>query len=195
MDPKTITFEQAQQLLSLPRVIGNHPEDGTKIQVQNGKFGPYLTKESPEEGKKADSRTLPTEESLLTITLDECLALLKEPKRRGRAEPKPPLKELGLDEVSGQKMVVKDGRFGPYVTDGEYNASLRKGDTVEEITDQRASELLALRRERGPAKKAKKKSTAKKKKAPAKKKAAAKKKSTAKKKAPAKKKAVADDGS
>ena len=96
--------------------------------------------------------------------------MFKEPKRRGRAAPKPPLKELGLDEVSGKPMVIKDGRFGPYVTDGEHNASLRKGDTVEEMTDQRASELLALRREREKNNPKKKKAAAKKK-APAKKKA------------------------
>ncbi len=191
MEPKDLTFEEALQLLALPRFVGNHPEDGLAITVQNGRYGAFLSKAPAEEGKKADNRTLPSEESLFTVTLDECVALLKEPPRRGRAAPKPPLKELGEDSVSGEKMVVKDGRFGPYVTDGEYNASLRKGDTVEELTDERASELLALRRERGPAKKAKKKATAKKKKAPAKKKAAAKKKAPAKKKAAAKKKAPA----
>ncbi|MEM7095119.1 MAG: type I DNA topoisomerase [Actinomycetota bacterium] len=185
MKPETVTYEEALQLLTLPREIGVHPDDGGMMTVYNGRYGPYVSKPHPEEGKKAETRNIATEEQLLTITVDECVALFKEPKRRGRAEPKPPLKELGLDEVSGQKMVVKDGRFGPYVTDGEFNASLRKGDTVEEITDERASELLALRRERGPAKKAKKKAT--KKKSTAKKKAPAKKKAAAKKKAPAKK--------
>ncbi len=200
MDPAEIDLDTALKLLELPRTIGQHPEDGTTIMVHNGKFGPYLTKESAEEGKKAETRNVPTEEALLTITMDECLALLKEPKRRGRAEPKPPLAELGIDTFSGMAMVIKDGRFGPYITDGEANASLRKGDTIEEITDERASELLMMRRERSgkivmedgkqvwiPDKKAKK---AAKKKAPAKKKAAAKKKAPAKKKAAAKKKAT-----
>ncbi len=197
MDPAEVELETALKLLELPRTIGQHPEDGTTVMVHNGKFGPYLTKESAEEGKKPDTRNVPTEEALLTITMDECLALLKEPKRRGRAEPKPPLAELGIDTFSEMKMVIKDGRFGPYITDGEANASLRKGDTIEEMTDERASELLMLRRERSgkivmedgkqvwiPEKKAKK---AAKKKAPAKKKAAAKKKAPAKKKAAAKK--------
>ena len=173
MDPAELTLEEALKLLSLPRIVGQDPADGADITVQNGKFGAYLTKL----GEKKENRSLASEEQLFTVTLEECLALLSEPPRRGRAAPKPPMKELGLDEVSGQKMVVKDGRFGPYVTDGEFNASLRKGDTVEELTDERASELLALRRERGPAKK---KSTAKKKSA-AKKKSPAKKKTTTKK--------------
>jgi DNA topoisomerase-1 len=200
MDPAEVDLETALKLLELPRTIGQHPEDGTTIIVHNGKFGPYLTKDSAEEGKKPDTRNVPSEEALLTITMDECLELLKQPKRRGRAEPKPPLAELGIDTFSGMAMVIKDGRFGPYITDGEANASLRKGDTIEEITDERASELLMMRRERSgkivmedgkqvwiPEQKAKK---AAKKKAPAKKKVAAKKKSPAKKKAPAKAAAV-----
>jgi len=132
--------------------IDQHPDGKPKRSslfksVYNGKFGPYLSKESSEEGKKADNRTLPDEESLLTITVAECVELLKQPPRRGRAAPKPPLKEMGIDEFSGLKMVIKDGRFGPYITDGIANASLRKGDTLEEITDERASELLMIRRE------------------------------------------------
>ncbi len=188
MDPAEVDLETALKLLELPRTIGTHPEDGTEIKVHNGKFGPYLTKESAEEGKKAETRNVPTEEALLTITMDECLALLKEPKRRGRAEPKPPLKEMGIDPFSGMAMVIKDGRFGPYITDGVANASLQKADTIEEISDERASELLMARRQRAgtlymedgvekwdpPAKKSRKK-------APAKKKAAAKKKAPAKK--------------
>lgn len=191
MKPESVTYEQALQLLSLPREIGRHPDDNAMITAFNGRFGPYISKEPTEEAKKADTRNVESEQKLLSITLEECVALFKEPKRRGRAAPKPPLKELGLDEVSGEKMVIKDGRFGPYVTDGKHNASLRKGDTIEEMTDQRASELLALRREReaaNPKKKkkaTKKKSTAKKK--ATKKKAAAKK--ATKKKAAAKKKA------
>ncbi len=199
MDPAEIDLDTALKLLELPRVVGRHPEDGTTITVHNGKFGPYLTKDSAEEGKKPETRNVPSEEALLTITLDECVALLKEPKRRGRAEPKPPLAELGIDAFSGMKMVIKDGRFGPYITDGEANASLRKGDTIEEMTDARASELLMMRRERSgkivmedgkqvwiPDK------TAAKKKAPAKK-AAAKKKAPAKKTAAATKRAPATD--
>ena len=147
MDPATIDLYTALELLSLPRVLGTHPDDGTTITAYNGKFGPYITKESAEPGKKADTRNVPSEEALLTIGLDDAVALFLEPKRRGRAEPKPPLKELGLDVFSGMKMVVKDGRFGPYVTDGVANASLRKGDTIEELTDARASELLMARRE------------------------------------------------
>jgi len=185
MEPTTVTFEQALQLLSLPRTVGNHPDDGEPIVVQNGKFGPYLTwhsKELQEASKKADSRTLESEELLLTITVDECVALLKEPKRRrGQAAPKGPLKVLGEDPFSGDIMEVKDGRFGPYVTAGGVNASLRKGDTVEEITPERAGELLELRR----IKMAEQGKTVKKKPA-AKKKAAAKKKPAAKKKAVAK---------
>lgn len=187
MEPESLTLEVAMQLLSLPRVVGKHPEDGAEITVQNGRFGPYLSKAATEEGKKGENRTLPSEDSLLTITLEECLALLAQPARRGRAAAKPPLKELGEDPFSGKKMIVKDGRFGPYVTDGEFNASLRKGDTVEELTDERAAELLAMRRERGPAKKRGRKKKAAAKKRTTKKKAT--KKRAAKKKAPAKKRA------
>ncbi|MCW2525273.1 MAG: topA, partial [Pseudonocardiales bacterium] len=148
--------------------------------------GPYIK-------KGTDSRSLATEEQLFTVTLEESLALLAQPKLRGRqAAATPPLRELGVDPVSEKPMIVKDGRFGPYVTDGETNASLRRDDSVDEITDQRASELLADRRARGPVKKATRKTAAKK--APAKKTAAKKAAATktvakkaAAKKAPAKK--------
>ena len=170
----TIELDEALQLLSLPRVVGTDPADGAEITVQNGRYGPYLKKGN-------DSRSLTDERQLFTIDLEECLRILAEPKRRrGQAAPAAPLRELGVDPSTDLPVVVKDGRFGPYVTDGESNASLRKGDTVEEITIERASELLADRRARGPAKKkkaTKKKSTAKKK--------ATKKKAAAKKKAPA----------
>ena len=169
MTLERITLEDALELLSLPRTVGVHPETQEEIQALNGRYGPYL-----KAGK--ETRSIDNEEQLLTITLDEAVKKLAEPKRRGRAAAKPPLKELGEDPASGQPMVVKDGRFGPYVTDGEYNASLRAGDTVEDLTPERAAELLADRRAAGPAKKKK----AKKKKAPAKKSAA---KKTAKKKA------------
>lgn len=148
------------------------------ITAQNGRYGPYITK-----GK--DSRSLADEELLFTVTLADALALLSQPKLRGRAAAAPPLRELGTDPVSGAPMLVKEGRFGPYVTDGETNASLRKGDEVTTLTDERAAELLAERRARGPV--TKKKAPAKKagaKKTGAKK--AAPRKAVAKKAAPAK---------
>ncbi|MGF6888517.1 DNA topoisomerase-1 [Nocardia sp. GAS34] len=155
MDPATVTLAEALQLLSLPRVVGNDPESGEEITAQNGRYGPYLKKGN-------DSRSLATEDQLFTVTLDEALKLYAEPKRRGRqAASTAPLRELGNDSATGKPMVIKDGRFGPYVTDGETNASLRKGDEVESITDERASELLADRRAKAPVKKAAKK-TAKK---------------------------------
>jgi len=190
MTPEKVTLEEALELLSLPRLIGKDPESGEEIFAQNGRYGPYLTK-----GK--DSRSLANEEEIFSYTLEQALALYAQPKRgRGRAAAAP-LKELGNDPVSGQPIVVKDGRFGPYVTDGEINASLRVGDTIEEITTERAAELLQIRREAGPAKKRSKKASAKKK-APAKKavakktagKKAAAKKTATKKKAPAKKAAA-----
>jgi DNA topoisomerase I len=146
MSLETVTLEDALKLLSLPRVVGVDPGDGEEITAQNGRYGPYLKKGS-------DSRSLATEEQLFTVTLEEALALYAQPKQRGRAAAAPPLKELGNDPVSGQPVVVKSGRFGEYVTDGEYNATLRKDDTVESITIERAAELLAERRARGPAKK------------------------------------------
>ncbi len=177
MSLDTITLEQALTLLTLPRTLGE--VEGEPVTAQNGRYGPYVSK-----GK--ESRSVDSEDKLLTITLDEALALLAEPKKYGnRAAPKPPLKELGTDPVSGKPMVVKEGRFGPYVTDGETNASLRKGDALEELTDERASDLLAERRARGPVVK----KTAARKKAPAKKAAAKKapaKKAAAKKAAPKK---------
>ncbi|PQE01315.1 type I DNA topoisomerase [Mycobacterium sp. EPG1] len=166
MDLETVTLDDALKLLSLPRVVGVDPENGEEITAQNGRYGPYLKRGN-------DSRSLATEEQMFTITLDEALKIYAEPKRRGRqGAATPPLRELGVDPVSEKPMVIKDGRFGPYVTDGETNASLRKGDDVLSITDERASELLADRRARGPVKKkAAAKKTVKKaaKKAPAKK--------------------------
>jgi len=146
MTLERVTLEDALQLLSLPRTVGTDPADGEVISAQNGRYGPYVSKGS-------ESRSLDTEEQIFTITLEECLALLAQPKRRRGQAPKPPLREMGEDPDTGKAMVVKDGRFGPYVTDGEYNASLRKGDTVEELTVERAAELLAERRLKGPAKK------------------------------------------
>ena len=184
MTPETITLDEALKILSLPRVVGVDPADNIEITVQNGRYGPYLKKEK-------DSRSLESEQQLFDITLDDCLKILAQPKTRRGQVVKPPLREMGEDPDTGKAMVVKDGRFGPYVTDGETNASLRKGDTVEELTDERAAELLAIRRAAGPAKKKKKKKAPakKKKKAAAKKKAPAKKKKAAAKKTAAKKKA------
>ncbi|WP_018157186.1 type I DNA topoisomerase [Demetria terragena] len=192
MDLASIDLATALKLLSLPRVVGEAPEkvtaeDGTEseklvpITAQNGRYGPYLK-------KGTDSRSLETEAQLFDITLEEALKIYAEPKRRGRAA-QPPLKELGDDPVSGKPTVVKDGRFGPYVTDGEVNATLRKDDDPETITPERGFELLAEKRAKGPTtrkraakkttKKAAKKTTAKK--STAKKSTA--KKSTAKKSA------------
>ena len=142
----TVTLDDALKILSLPRVVGTDPDSGEEITAQNGRYGPYLK-------RGTDSRSLAGEEQLFTVTLDEALELYKQPKQRGRAAAAPPLRELGEDPSTSKKMVVKDGRFGPYVTDGETNASLRKGDSVEEVTDERASELLAERRAKAPAKK------------------------------------------
>ncbi|HVE74293.1 MAG TPA: DNA topoisomerase, partial [Mycobacteriales bacterium] len=138
----TVTLEDALRLLSLPRTLG--VVDGEAVTAQNGRYGPYIAR-----GK--DSRSLDSEERLFTVTLEEALALLAQPKTRGRAAAKPPLKELGADPATGRPMVVKEGRFGAYVTDGETNASLRVGDVPETLTDDRAAELLAERRARGPA--------------------------------------------
>ena len=141
-----IELADALKLLTLPRTVGTDPADGTPITAQNGRYGPYIQKGS-------DSRTLESEDLLFTITLEQCLALLAQPKRRGRqAAATAPLRELGNDPATGQPMVIKEGRWGPYVTDGQTNASLRTGDAVQTITPERAAELLQLRRERGPAK-------------------------------------------
>ncbi|NUS17349.1 MAG: type I DNA topoisomerase [Streptomyces sp.] len=168
MSLDTVTLEEALQLMSLPRVVGTDPE-GVEITAQNGRYGPYLK-------RGTDSRSLTSEDQIFTVTLDEALAIYAQPKQRGRAAAKPPLKELGTDPVSERPVVVKDGRFGPYVTDGETNATLRRDDDVESITPERGYELLAEKRAKGPAKKA----PARKKAAPAKKTAA---KKTAAKKA------------
>jgi DNA topoisomerase-1 len=155
MDLDTVTLDDALRLLTLPRVVGTDAE-GVEITAQNGRYGPYLK-------KGTDSRSLETEEQLFSITVEQALEIYSKPKARGRAAAKPPLKELGTDPVSGTPVVVKDGRFGPYVTDGEVNATLRRDDSVEEITPERGYELLAEKRAKGPVKKtAAKKTTAKK---------------------------------
>jgi DNA topoisomerase I len=164
MTPESVTLDEALRLLSLPRVVGVDSDDQGEISALNGRYGPYLQKTLPD--GSTDSRSLENEDQLFTADLALAKELFAQPKRRrGQAAPKPPLKELGPDPVTGVKMVVKDGRFGPYVTDGETNASLRTGDDPTTITDERAAELLAERRARGPAKKKKasKKKAAKKK--------------------------------
>jgi DNA topoisomerase-1 len=153
----TVTLEQALRLLSLPRVVGVDPADGVEITAQNGRYGPYITKEK-------DSRSLPSEESIFTVTLEEALALLAQPKgRRGQAAPKPGV-VVGVDPSTGKEVQLKEGRFGPYVTDGETNASLRRADDPATISIERAADLLAERRAKEPApkKRAAKKAPAKK---------------------------------
>ncbi|MEO8827407.1 type I DNA topoisomerase [Lapillicoccus sp.] len=145
MDLATIDLDSALKLMSLPRIVGAvTEEDGTSadITAQNGRYGPYLK-------KGTDSRSLTTEQQLFDITLDEALAIYAQPKQRGRAAAAP-LKELGVDPVSGKPVVVKDGRFGAYVTDGETNATLRRDDDPESITPARGYELLADKRANGP---------------------------------------------
>ncbi len=184
MEPASVTLEQAVKLLSLPRVVGVD-EAAQEITAQNGRYGPYISRLQKDENgtEKNDSRSLEDEEQLFSVTEEEARALFAQPKRRrGQAAAKPG-KIVGIDPATEKNIELKDGRFGPYVTDGETNASLRKGDSVEELTLDRAAELLADRRAAGPAKKRKKKAT--KKKATAKKKATSKK--ATKKKAAAKK--------
>jgi DNA topoisomerase I len=145
MDLDSVTLDDALRLLTLPRTLGE--VDGEPVTVQNGRYGPYVK-------RGAESRSLESEDQMFTVTLDEAQALLAQPKPRGRAAraaAAPPLKELGEDTASGKPIVLREGRFGPYVTDGETNASLRKSDTVESITPQRAIELLAERRAAAPA--------------------------------------------
>ncbi|HET7761278.1 MAG TPA: type I DNA topoisomerase [Phycicoccus sp.] len=154
MDLASIDLDTALRLLSLPRVVGV-AEDGEEITAQNGRYGPYLK-------KGTDSRSLTSEQQLFDITLDEALAIYAQPKQRGRAAAKPPLAELGTDPVSGRPVVVKDGRFGPYVTDGETNATLRKDDDPEKLSPERGYELLAEKRAKGPAKKTARQRTTKK---------------------------------
>ncbi len=144
MSLDTVDLDQALRLLSLPRVVGVDPESGEQITAQNGRYGPYLRKGS-------DSRSLGSEEELFTVTLDQALALYAQPKQRGRRAAAGPLRELGEDPETKRPIVVKSGRFGPYVTDGEYNATLRQGDDAETVSLERASQLLADKRAKGPA--------------------------------------------
>jgi DNA topoisomerase-1 len=176
MSPDTLTLEDARRLLSLPRDLGPHPEDGTPVLAQNGRYGPYLTW-----GK--ETRSLSSEDQIFTIAMPEALALLAEPKQRGRRAAAGPLKDLGEDPVTKRNVVVRSGRFGLYVTDGEVNATLRLGDTPESLTLDRACELLAERRNAEPSTRVAKKAATKK----AAKKSTLKKAGAATKKSPAKK--------
>jgi DNA topoisomerase-1 len=174
MDVEQVTLDDALRMFTLPREIGLDPTEGEPITSQNGRYGPYLLK-----GK--DSRTLPDEESIFSCTLEEALALFAQPKlRRGRGQAAGPLKVVGVDPSTQKEVVVREGRFGIYITDGETNASLRGGDSVETISIERASDLLAERRAAGPSvnKPAARKAAAKK--PPVKKKATAKKKAAKK---------------
>ncbi|RAX22742.1 MULTISPECIES: type I DNA topoisomerase [unclassified Actinomyces] len=146
MDLATVTLEQALDLLSLPRVVGQDA-DGVDITAQNGRYGPYLK-------RGTDSRSLESEEQLFTVTLEQALELFAQPKRRrGQAASRAPLRELGTDPDTGRPVVIKDGRFGPYFTDGETNVTLRRDDDPATVTPERAYELLAEKRAKGPAKK------------------------------------------
>jgi DNA topoisomerase-1 len=169
MTPASVTLEEALALLTLPRVLGQDAE-GREVSALNGRYGPYLK-------AGTETRSLPDEPSLFTVTLDDALALFAQPKTRGRRAAAAPLRELGEDPASGKPVTLRKGRFGPYVTDGESNASLRTGDDPDTLTIERAAELLQDRRDRGPSARPAKARGAKKaaKKAPAKKKAATKK--------------------
>jgi DNA topoisomerase-1 len=145
MDPATVELDTAVALLDLPRVVGTDPETEAEITAQNGRYGPYLK-------KGTDTRTLPSEDAIFSIDLAGAQELFAQPKYGGRKAASA-LKEFDADPVSGKPVKVKDGRFGPYVTDGETNATIPRGDSVEDITFERATELLAIKRAKGPAKK------------------------------------------
>jgi DNA topoisomerase-1 len=151
----TIGLDEALMLLSLPRVVGTDPETGEEITAQNGRYGPYLK-------KGTDSRSLTSEDEIFEIGLEAALEIYKQPKARGRGAAKPPLRELGPDPVSGKPIVIKSGFYGEYLTDGETNVTIPKSETVEGITPEKAYELLAEKRAKGPAKKTAKKAAAKK---------------------------------
>ena len=147
MDLSTVTLEQALDLLSLPRVVGQNPESGEDITAQNGRYGPYLK-------KGTDSRSLETEEQIFTVTLEQALEIFAQPKRRrGQAAARGPLRELGQDPATEKPVVIKDGRFGPYITDGQTNVTVPRSEDPATISAERAFELLADKRAKGPAKK------------------------------------------
>ena len=155
MSIETVDLGDALKLLSLPRVVGQDPESGVDITAQNGRYGPYLK-------KGTDSRSLETEDQIFSLTLEQALEIYAQPKtRRGRTA-KPPLKELGTDPNSGKPVVIKDGRFGPYITDGTTNVTVPRASTIEDIDADQAYTLLAEKRVKGPAKKRGTRKTAKK---------------------------------
>ena len=145
MSVSDITLEQALQILQLPRTVGVDPETGEEIVAANGRFGPFMKRGS-------DTRSLETEAQLFTVTIEEALSVFAAPKQRRYGTSAAPLRELGVDPESGSAVVLRSGRFGPYVTDGTTNASLRRGDDPDELTLERAVELIADRRAAGPSK-------------------------------------------
>ena len=146
MDPQTVDLETALKLLDLPRVVGKDPDSGDEITAQNGRYGPYVK-------KGTDTRTLPSEDAIFDIDLPGALELFSQPKYGGRRAATAALKEFEADPVSGKPIKVKDGRFGPYVTDGETNATIPRGEDVESVDHARAVQLLADKRAKGPVKK------------------------------------------
>jgi DNA topoisomerase I len=170
MTPETITLEDALQLLTLPRLVGYDPGDGEEIVALNGRYGPYLKKGS-------DSRSLESEDQLFAVTVDDAVARFAQPKPRRGQRSAEPLREVGADPATGAMIVIKEGRFGAYLTDGTVNRTVPRGETIEEITLERAAELLADKRAEDPKPKKKRGGT----KAAAKKAGATAKKGTAKK--------------
>ncbi|WP_141494752.1 type I DNA topoisomerase [Kytococcus schroeteri] len=152
MDVRTVTLEDALKVINLPRVVGADPETGAEITAQNGRYGPYLK-------KGTDSRSLASEEQIFEVTLQEALKIYSEPKRRGRSAANPPIAEFAEDPVSGKKVVIKDGRFGPYITDGETNVTVPRSMRPEDVSELQAFELLAQKRAEGPKKKPVRKSS------------------------------------
>ena len=141
MSVTSVSLEEAIKLLSLPRVLGLDPETGVEITAQNGKYGPYLK-------RGTDSRSLTAEEQIFELTLDEAVEIYKQPKYGARRTASTPLREFGEDPASGKPVVAKTGQFGNYVTDGIINATVPKDEPLEEISSDRAFELLAIRREK-----------------------------------------------
>ena len=157
MNLDTVTLDDALRLLSLPRVVGIDPSDEQEITVQNGRYGPYLK-------KGTDSRTIASEDLIFAITLDEALAIYAQPKQRGRRAAAPPMRDLGIDPSTSKPVVIKEGRFGPYITDGETNATVPSSADPMTLSVDRAFDLLAAKRAAGPTPKkvTAKKTTAKK---------------------------------
>ena len=157
MNLDTVTLDDALRLLSLPRVVGVDPSDEQEITVQNGRYGPYLK-------KGTDSRTIASEDLIFAITLDEALAIYAQPKQRGRRAAAPPMRDLGIDPSTSMPVVIKEGRFGPYITDGETNATVPSSADPMTLSVDRAFDLLAAKRAAGPTPKkvTAKKTTAKK---------------------------------